>query len=747
METNPLPLHLSHVQKPSLIINRTHSLLHSTALATLIYYRSSTIFQTLKTRDKPIFPLLFLSISELILSFIWVLSQAHRWRPVSRTAFPDRSPEDEELPAIDVFICTTDPNKEPTVEVMNTVVSAMAMDYPVDKLCVYLSDDGGSDVTLNAMKEAWRFAKCWVPFCRRFGVETICPKAYFLEENHQKKDCRSDFLAEKEKVKEKYEAFKNCMMRIREKASIIMTNGDHPPLVEVINEKGMNEEVGDGVGAQNVQIPLLVYVSREKRPSLPHHFKAGALNVLLRVSAMISNSPYILVLDCDMYCNDSSSARQAMCFHLDPKMSPSLAFVQFPQNFHNISKNDIYNCRIRSLFTILWKGMDGLEGPCLSGTCFYIKRKALYGSLIKEDVDIMKRKQCFGSSNDFIKSLDRHYKPNHSNFSNTMLFKETQILASCAYENQTKWGKEVGFLYFSVVEDYFTDFINLHGKGWISVYCDPARPAFLGSCTTNLSDVLVQSTRWGSGLVEVAISRFCPLLHGPKQKEKQMSVLERMCYAELAFFPLSFIPLWCFATIPQLYLLNGIPLYPEVSSWYFIVFSFIFVSSQSKHIQEIFSIGGSIQTWRNEQRMWMIKAVTCHLYGSLDAFMKRMGMREANFLPTNKAVDDEQQLKRYQMDILDFQASNMLIVPVVTLVILNLVCLFGGVTRMVISGSVNEMFVQVGLSFFIVSMSSPIVEGMVVRKDKGRVPTSVSILSAVISMIYLLLGSLIIMYW
>ncbi|KAI8009677.1 Cellulose synthase-like protein G2 [Camellia lanceoleosa] len=461
---------------------------------------------------------------------------------------------------------------------------------------------------------------------------------------------------------------------------------------------------------------------------------------------MISNSPYILVLDCDMYCNDSSSARQAMCFHLDPKMSPSLAFVQFPQKFHNISKNDIYNCRIRSLFMILWKGMDGLEGPCLSGTCFYIKRNALYGSLMKEDVDIMKCKRYFGSSNDFIKSLGQHYKPNHSDFSNAMLFKETQILASCDYENQTKWGKEVGFLYFSVVEDYFTDFINLHGKGWISVYCDPARPAFLGSGTTNLSDVLVQSTRWSSGLIEVVISRFCPLLHDPKQKEKQMSVLERMCYAELAFFPFDFIPLWCFATIPQLYLLNGIPLYPEVSSWYFIVFSFIFLSSQSKYIQEILSTGGSIQTWSNEQRMWMIRSVTSHLYGSLDAFMKRMGMREASFLPTNKAIDDEQ-LKRYQMGKFDFQASNTLIVPVVTLVILNLVSLFGGVTRMGINGSFNEMFMQVGLSFFIVSMSYPIVEGMVVRKDKGKVPISVSILSVVISMIFLFLGSLILIYW
>lgn len=72
----------------------------------------------------------------------------------------------------------------------------------------------------------------------------------------------------------------------------------------------------------------------------------------LRVSALMSDSPYILVLDCDMFCNDPSSARSAMCFHLDPKISSSLALVQFPQKFHNISKNDIYDSQLRSLFTV-----------------------------------------------------------------------------------------------------------------------------------------------------------------------------------------------------------------------------------------------------------------------------------------------------------------------------------------------------------------------------------------------------------
>lgn len=71
-----------------------------------------------------------------------------------------------------------------------------------------------------------------------------------------------------------------------------------------------------------------------------------------RVSAVISNAAYILVLDCDMFCNAPASARQALCFHLDPKISLSLAFVQFPQKYHNISKNDIYDSQHRSAYKV-----------------------------------------------------------------------------------------------------------------------------------------------------------------------------------------------------------------------------------------------------------------------------------------------------------------------------------------------------------------------------------------------------------
>ncbi|XP_022722744.1 cellulose synthase-like protein E6 [Durio zibethinus] len=742
---NSLPLHLCHVHYFSIIINRSHAILHSIAIAFLIYYRVSFFFQEIKNRTVPTLPWLLIFASELILSFSWLLAQAYRWRTVSRTVFPERLPSDDKLPAIDVFICTADPNKEPTVEVMNTVISAMALDYPPEKLHVYLSDDGGSAVTLGGIKEAWIFARSWLPFCRMYGIKTRCPEAYFSgsQNNHGDFNC-SKFMAERQKMEEKYEMFKERVRRVGEKhckmaeaAAAINNRSDHPSVIEVIQEYPNRELQQD-----EVKMPLLVYVAREKRPSHHHNFKAGALNVLLRVSAMMSNSPYILVLDCDMYCNDPTSARQAMCYHCDPEISPSLAFVQFPQKFRNISKDDIYDSQIRSIFKIQWHGLDGLDGPVVSGTNFYIKREALLGSFsTQEGIDLSVLKRSFGESNEFIKTLCQHYNPTLLNGreSSSMLLEEVKVLASCSYENQTTWGTKVGIMYFCVVEDYFTGF-TLHRNGWKSVYLDPPRPQFLGTCTSNFNELSIQWTRWTSGLVQVAISRFCPLIYGPLR----MSLLQLMCYTELAFLPLlSSLPLWGFALIPQLCLLNGIPLYPEVSDPNFSIFLFIFISALSKHLYEILITGGQIRTWKNEWRIWMIKSVTCYSYGSLDAILNKLGLREASFVPTNKVTDGEQ-VKRYEMGIFDFQAATMYLAPLVTIILVNIASFVGGVVRIMVLDNGDhwkEMAVQIFLSFYILITNYAVIEGMIIRKDKAKISYSVTLLSAVFSGIILSVGS------
>ena len=103
--------------------------------------------------------------------------------------------EDKVLPDVDIFVCTADPVMEPPTLVINTVLSAMSYNYPPEKLSVYLSDDGCSELTFYALLEASRFAKYWIPFCKRFEVEPRSPEAYFAQQFYDEQD--SNFAKER----------------------------------------------------------------------------------------------------------------------------------------------------------------------------------------------------------------------------------------------------------------------------------------------------------------------------------------------------------------------------------------------------------------------------------------------------------------------------------------------------------------------------------------------------------------------
>ncbi|KAK4386894.1 Cellulose synthase-like protein E1 [Sesamum angolense] len=119
--------------------------------------------------------------AELWFGFYWILTQAHRWNRVYRQTFKDRLSQryENDLPGVDIFVCTADPTIEPPMMVMNTVLSVMAYDYPPEKLAVYLSDDAGPDLTFYALLEASNFSKHWIPYCKRFAVEPRSPEAHF----------------------------------------------------------------------------------------------------------------------------------------------------------------------------------------------------------------------------------------------------------------------------------------------------------------------------------------------------------------------------------------------------------------------------------------------------------------------------------------------------------------------------------------------------------------------------------------
>lgn len=76
---------------------------------------------------------------------------------------------------------TVDPLKEPPLVTANTVLSILAVDYPIDKISCYVSDDGAAMLTFEALSETSEFAKKWVPFCKKFNIEPRAPEFYFAQ--------------------------------------------------------------------------------------------------------------------------------------------------------------------------------------------------------------------------------------------------------------------------------------------------------------------------------------------------------------------------------------------------------------------------------------------------------------------------------------------------------------------------------------------------------------------------------------
>lgn len=122
----------------------------------------------------------------------------------------------------------------------------------------------------------------------------------------------------------------------------------------------------------------------------------------------------------------------------------------------------------------------------------------------------------------------------------------------------------MGFRYGSLVEDHNTGY-RIQCQGWKSVFCDPIRPAFLGSSPITLHDVLNQSKRWSMGLLDVTFSKYNPLLFGVRS----MNPLQAFCYGHYAFWPIWSIPLIIYSSLPQLALINSShAIFPEVCYYY-----------------------------------------------------------------------------------------------------------------------------------------------------------------------------------
>ncbi|XBI97078.1 hypothetical protein VPH35_033279 [Triticum aestivum] len=623
-------------------------------------------------------------VADAWFGFSWLLNQLTKLNPIKRipdlAALADQH-GDAILPGIDVFVTTVDPVDEPVLYTVNTVLSILAADYPIDKYACYLSDDGGTLVHYEAMTQVASFAALWAPFCRKHCVEPRSPENYFrMKAQPYAGSMAGDFTRDRRRVRKEYDEF---MVRIDSLSTIIRqrsdayNNGDavhatrmadgapwpgtwieqaenhrraqHAGIVQVIlDHPGCKPQLGSSASTDNpfdfsnvdMRLPMLVYISREKGPGYDNQKKAGAMNAMLRVSALLSNAPFIINFDCDHYINNSQALRAPLCFMLDPRDGQNTAFVQFPQRFDDVDPTDRYANHNRVFFDGTMLALNGLQGPSYLGTGTMFRRVTLYGMepprYRTENIKLVGNADEFGKSTSFTKSMldgaiqERSITPV---LVDEGLSNDLAALIMCSYEDGSSWGRDIGWVYNIATEDVVTGF-RIHRQGWRSVYCSMEPAAFRGTAPINLTERLYQVLRWSGGSLEVFFSHNNALMAG-----RRLHPLQRIAYFNMSTYPIVTVFILAYNFFPVMWLFSE-QLYIQRPFGTYIAYLIAVIAMM--HVIGMFEVkweGITLLDWCRNEQFYLIAATGVYPTAVLYMALKLVTGKGVHFRLTSKQTE------------------------------------------------------------------------------------------------------------
>ncbi|KAK9089728.1 hypothetical protein Scep_028810 [Stephania cephalantha] len=717
-------------------IRRKNTLQRLTDL-TIFFLLLSLLAYRLRFLDNHGLPWFLAFLCESWFTFLWVIIMNTKWSPVVHKTYPQHLQKKmDELPPMDMFVTTADPVLEPPIITVNTVLSLLAIDYPANKLACYVSDDGASPITFYSLTEALKFAKIWIPYCKKHNVQVRAPFRYFTSENQpQSNIASSEFLQEWTHMKNEYKLLVQNIEAVERNPSSCtyeffskVEKSNHPTIIKVLWEN--KEGLADGV-------PHLVYVSREKHPKYPHHFKAGALNVLGRVSGVMTNAPVMLNVDCDMFVNNPQIALHAMCFLVDNENKErDIAYVQCPQVFYGGLKDDPFGNQMIVLQEYLGRGMGGIQGPFYSGTGCFHRRKVIYGLSPNETTEtkvfsssnvksVEELKNTFGHSTKLVESAVKALSGINESSSSlsdiTSSIEEAIQVAGATYEFNTQWGNKVGCMYGSTTEDVQTG-LRIQSKGWRSVYSTPKTPGFLGCAPSSLTVIMVQQARWTTGLLEILFTNNNPML---VTIFGNLRFRQFLAYLYCNTWAMRSLPELCYNALPAYCLLSNTSFLPSITDPAILIPTSLLVIYNTYTLSEFLRTGLSVRAWWNTQRMSRIVTTSAWLFGLANVALKLLGLSETVFHVTPKDRDEHGEgahgaanASRFTFD------ESPVFVPGTALVMLHVIGLVVGISRWVRNGDLTAWIGEVVCCVWVVASFMPFVKGLV-RKGKYGVPWSV----------------------
>ena len=136
----------------------------------------------------------------------------------------------------------------------------------------------------------------------------------------------------------------------------------------------------------------------------------------------------------------------------------------------------------------------------------------------------------------------------------------------------------------------------------------------------------------------------------------------------------------------------------------------------------------------------MMRGISGFSFGLVEFLLKSVGISSFGFNVTSKVVEEEQS-KRYQQGIFEFGVASPIFLPITTAAIINLVAFLSCIAQAWKQKSIEDVFIQMLLAGFGVVNCWPVYEGMVMRTDKGKMPTKITFISIILAWVLYLVSS------
>ncbi|MBW4614424.1 MAG: glycosyltransferase [Desmonostoc vinosum HA7617-LM4] len=497
-----------------------------------------------------------LMLAEIYSYFGGVMFVIGLWRPLVREvkSLDQLTPSipSSDYPTVDVFVTCYN---EPPELIEQTAKAALAIDYPVTKLRVYILDDGNS-ADMRSMAEKLCIEDLHSPLLQQEANRIDAERSHLYE--HLQK---LEKLTLNSQTAEQWLAESNLdqtaagfVQNLQELILLLKSDSSKETLSDrLIIERTLLETAIHQKEQELVEIARFRYIARPKTPGVPHHAKAGNINYAIFSGE--TSGEFIVTVDADHILKPQFLKRVLPYFYTYNIVAGKyeqnrIAFVQTRQDFYNLPPSDPFGHRANLFYGPLQQGKDGMNAAFYTGTNAVLRREALVSVGLQNFSDEYAKDE---------KRLD-----------------EFDLVGGVSSN--------------SITEDMNTA-MRLHSAGWKSIYHNESLAK--GLAPEDLSSTLKQRLRWAQGTIQV-------LLRENPLAKPGLSFWQRLHYFKTMYSYFSGFATLIFICCPIIYFFTEIVPVKSYGPDFAIHFFPAFIINRLTFLVATWGISAS-EVWRSEQ--------------------------------------------------------------------------------------------------------------------------------------------------